>query len=121
MKGNGEVGPFRKQVEKAVKEKDNALYKEIFKIVGDTMQGKNDHDKLWNQSILLYDQIKKDYGSFLFQIANCIDSHKSDQLSNSSNSQKSDRMKDNKGKSDVKNKKDKGKESKGKPSDQGRQ
>ena len=46
MKGKNEVGPFRKQVEKAVKEKDNALYKEIFKIVGDTMQGKNDHDKL---------------------------------------------------------------------------
>ena len=46
MKGKGEVGPFRKQVEKAVKEKDNALYKDIFKIVGDTMQGKNDHDKL---------------------------------------------------------------------------
>ena len=46
VRGKNEIGPFRKQIHDLIKMSDKKLYQEIFKIVGDTMQGKDDKDKL---------------------------------------------------------------------------
>ena len=44
---------------------DKKLYQEIFQKVGDTMQDKDDKDKLWNQWILLYNENNEDDGRIL--------------------------------------------------------